>query len=177
MNNRRIELFQHRSCHFGVNGKAMADNVFVGIVSSVFTDRSATNAVDHVFLVTAFQTHHTLDVQKLTDDFNLFDIARHAIQNQQVFSRLKSRQGDVGVNGLLPILKRQFVGNQFPARNVSIDLFAVGRSNIDCSEYVTDGQMKETWDVCQDSPLSAFADTWRTKQKDASVTLVCFWIS
>ena len=108
-------------------------------------------------------------VDHLIHDLRLADIARNAVEHENVDIGFKFVCIDRGIDPRLPELDRDFIGHEFAFARVFEKSAADLGARIDRAKDIAAGAMKEARDGAERAALSAFAAAGRAEKEIGGV--------
>ena len=157
---------EHRPRLALVDLEPLADHLLVGVVDAVLLERAAAHARHHRLDVGAHEVQHGEHLEMLLERLRLRDIARNAVEHQQVDIRLVDREHRLGLHVLAPHLDRELVGNELAARRVGHELLAEVRRHVERPEDIAAGEVEEARHLAEDLALRALAGAGSAEKED-----------
>ena len=165
--------FEHGLALVFVGLNAAFDGFVFGIVPAVFLERAFAQAAVEFLTIGATEVEDVDDVDVLLHDLGLLDIARDAVEDEEVDVGLEEVALGFTVDVGFPELDGEFVGDEFAAAGVVHELLAKDCAGIEGTKDFAAGTMNEARDAPEDGALGAFAAAGCSKHKDGLVSGGC----
>lgn len=155
-----------------VDLESAADDVLLGVVGAFFAEGAALEPLDHGVLIDAVEVHEGEDVGVELEESALGEVARDAVEDEElgVGSVLLTRF--LGLDVLLPEFDGEGVGDEFAACGVLAEDLAEVGEGVEGAEHVAGGEVEEARDGGEDLALCPFADAWGAEEEDGLVAFV-----
>src|SRR5882762_138849 len=154
---------QNRPRFSFVGFKTIPDDVYIGIIETIFLERTALQPFHELVDLRAAQVKNAHNGQSVRHDLRLRGIPGNAIKDQGVFFRMEASGPGAVLDKFVPELDGGFVGHEFAAAGVIKENFADFAVVFQASENVSAGAMEKTWDSAKNLALGAFASSGGAK--------------